>query len=144
MKSVWIAESVAGWSAHIPEILAAAKGTPVWLFEGEMGAGKTTLIRQLGAALGVEDPIQSPTFGLVHEYERPNGDLIFHFDFYRIAHPSEALEIGWEEYLNTPNALCWVEWPQRIASLWPDQYVSVHLQMGKHPNQRTLTLSCHE
>ena len=79
-------------------LLELGKDFPVWLFEGEMGAGKTTLIRSLCDQLGVADNVSSPTFSLVNEYLSDTGSTLYHFDFYRLEEEEEALEIGVEEY----------------------------------------------
>ena len=87
-------------------------------FEGEMGAGKTTLIRALGAELGVADDISSPTFALVNEYRDAHDAPIYHFDFYRIDSVQEAERMGAAEYLDS-GYLCLIEWPARVAELLP-------------------------
>ena len=95
-------------------ILSEAKSKTL-LFYGEMGAGKTTLIKSLIKALGSTDTVSSPTFSLVNEYQSDQG-RIFHFDFYRIEDENEALDMGIEDYLNTDS---WklIEWPQKISKL---------------------------
>lgn len=109
----------------------------VWLFYGEMGAGKTTLIKALCTYLGVEDPTSSPTFSIVNEYAGPQGP-IYHFDFYRIQSEQEALDLGYEEYFYS-GQYCFVEWPERIPSLLPEDAVSVHIEVVS-PDQRAITL----
>ncbi|AMJ65516.1 tRNA threonylcarbamoyladenosine biosynthesis protein TsaE [Hymenobacter sp. PAMC 26628] len=96
----------------------AASGCPVVALVGEMGAGKTTLVRALGAALGIADDISSPTFALVHEYRDGRGAPVYHFDFYRIDSVDEAVRIGATEYFDS-GYLCLVEWPDRVAALLP-------------------------
>lgn len=98
------------------------------LFYGEMGAGKTTLIRALVDALGAEESASSPTFSLVNEYHSPQGP-IYHFDFYRINSEAEALGMGIEDYLDTP-AWKFIEWPQKISGLLDenDQKVEISIK----------------
>ena len=92
----------------------------IWAIYGEMGAGKTTLIKALMDQLGSEDIAGSPTFGLVNEYKDQKGQLLaYHFDFYRLEKPEEVLDIGFEEYLQT-EAWIFMEWPERIAAYLPD------------------------
>ena len=104
----------------------AAAGCPVVAFEGEMGAGKTTLIRALCAALGVADDVSSPTFALVHEYRDDRDQPVYHFDFYRIDSAAEAERIGASEYFDS-GYLCLVEWPARVAALLPVPHLEVRL-----------------
>lgn len=96
------------------------------LVDGEMGAGKTTLIKAIGKLLGVEQVINSPTFSIVNEYETNKGEIIYHFDCYRIESIIEALEIGVPEYLESGN-LCFIEWAGNIASLLPDECVKIKI-----------------
>ena len=95
-------------------------------FYGEMGSGKTTLIKAICAELGVKDVVNSPTYGLVNEYKTGNGSKIYHFDFYRLNSIEEALDIGVEEYLNSTN-YCLMEWPERIAALLLETIVNVSI-----------------
>ncbi|MET4073115.1 tRNA (adenosine(37)-N6)-threonylcarbamoyltransferase complex ATPase subunit type 1 TsaE [Hymenobacter sp. UYCo722] len=104
----------------------ADAGCPVVAFEGEMGAGKTTLIRALCAALGVADDVSSPTFALINEYRDGRDQPVYHFDFYRIDSPDEAARIGGSEYFDS-GYLCLVEWPARVAALLPVPRLEVHL-----------------
>jgi tRNA threonylcarbamoyladenosine biosynthesis protein TsaE len=113
----------------------------VWLLEGEMGAGKTTLAKTIFKRLGVQGTVQSPTFSLVNEYEGKGGEILYHFDFYRIKHEAEALDIGVEEYFDSGN-YCLVEWPSKIPSLIPDDHLMISITL-MDPNQRNLHLSRH-
>ena len=89
--------------------------------DGEIGSGKTTLIKSLCKSLGVIENISSPTFSLVNEYLINKKDKIFHFDFYRIKNPYEALDIGLEDYLES-NHLCILEWGQVVSEYLPEKY----------------------
>jgi tRNA threonylcarbamoyladenosine biosynthesis protein TsaE len=103
----------------------------VYAFYGEMGAGKTTFIKALCEELGVEDVINSPTFAIVNEYRSSTtGELIYHFDFYRITKVSEAEDIGTEDYFYS-GALCFVEWPENIDGLLPFDVIKVAITVNE-------------
>ncbi|MDO7849770.1 tRNA (adenosine(37)-N6)-threonylcarbamoyltransferase complex ATPase subunit type 1 TsaE [Hymenobacter sp. M29] len=104
----------------------AEAGCSVVAFEGEMGAGKTTLIRALAATLGVTDDVSSPTFALVNEYRDGRQQPVYHFDFYRINSIAEAEQMGASEYLDS-GYLCLVEWPARVADLLPTPRLETRL-----------------
>jgi len=93
----------------------------VILFNGEMGAGKTTLIKTLCKTLGVQDATSSPTFSLVNEYQTDNNQLVYHFDVYRLKSQTEALDMGIDEYLYSGN-WCFIEWAEKIPDLLPENY----------------------
>jgi tRNA threonylcarbamoyladenosine biosynthesis protein TsaE len=97
-------------------------------FYGEMGAGKTTLIKSVCKALGTEDAVSSPTYSLVNEYHTLQGDSIYHFDFYRIESLAEAIDLGFDEYLYS-NSYNLIEWPEKIIDLLPSQYVKVSIKL---------------
>jgi tRNA threonylcarbamoyladenosine biosynthesis protein TsaE len=124
------------------QIIPYAGQKKVWIFEGDMGAGKTTLIRSICAQWGVQDNVTSPTFSLVNEYQASGGDPIYHFDFYRIKNEAEAQDIGAEEYFYS-NYICLVEWPSKVEGLLPDEYFKVEIQADSS-TQRTILLSHHE
>ena len=104
-----------------------SKPNKVVLFNGLMGAGKTTFIKSLCKQLGVEDVTSSPTFSLVNEYEMPDGKRIYHFDLYRINSEIEALDMGIEEYLYSGN-WCFIEWPEKIPNLLPENVTTVTIR----------------
>lgn len=120
-------DELADLPAIADQLLEIAGDRRVWLFQGEMGVGKTTLIKALCAALGVTDSTSSPTFSIVNEYDSPNG-AIYHFDFYRIRSAEEALDLGYEEYFYSGN-YCFVEWPQKIDPLLPPDALAIELQL---------------
>jgi len=116
------------------------QGEPrVWLFRGQMGAGKTTLSKELIKQLGVVESVQSPTFSLVNEYQSVEGQCIYHFDLYRLKNVQEALAIGIEEYLDSGN-YCIIEWPEQAEDLWDFPHVNFHLE-ALNEQERTLTLT---
>ena len=100
------------------QIIAESK-SKVLLFYGEMGNGKTTLIKALCKALGVSDPVTSPTFSIVNEYLGTQNTLLYHFDCYRIEEEEEILDIGFDQYLENGNWI-FIEWPQKIKNLLPN------------------------
>lgn len=121
----------------IAETLLSTAKSKVLCFYGAMGAGKTTLIKALVQQLGSVDVANSPTFSVVQEYHSTQGDVLaYHFDFYRINHEQEALDLGFDEYLHA-NAWIFIEWPQNIAALLPQQAVAVHLH-GVDENTRLI------
>jgi tRNA threonylcarbamoyladenosine biosynthesis protein TsaE len=124
------------------EIIRFAGQERIWLFEGEMGAGKTTLIKALCVELGVADHVTSPTYSLINEYLGKDGDTIYHFDFYRIKSQSEAVDIGCEEYFYSGN-ICLIEWPSMIPDLLPDKYLKVTIGIAS-ATQRNIQLSSYE
>ena len=116
--------------AELPEAAEAvieALGTrTVFAFRGAMGAGKTTLIREIAAQLGSADNVTSPTFAIVNQYSGRDGRPVYHFDFYRIDRPEEAYDFGYEEYFYSGD-LCLVEWPEKIETLLPDDTMTVRI-----------------
>lgn len=99
----------------------------IFAFYGKMGAGKTTFIKALCRAMGSTDNITSPTFALVNEYDTAGAKKIYHFDFYRLRNPEEALDIGLDEYIYSEQ-YCFMEWPEKIESLLPEELVEVHIE----------------
>lgn len=119
-------------------IIQEAGEDKIWVFKGEMGAGKTTLIKTLSNLMNIQDPVSSPTFGIVNEYCTAIGDLIYHFDFYRLDDPMEALEIGIEEYFYS-GKICWLEWAERIAQFLPDNFFLITIET-ESSTRRKITL----
>lgn len=109
------------------EVLDFAGEEKIWVFSGEMGAGKTTFIRHICDFLKVKDAVSSPTFSIVNEYLMQSGEKIYHFDFYRIEKPAEAVDIGCEEYFFS-GSLCFIEWAEKILNLLPRPYVKISLE----------------
>ncbi len=123
-------------------LIQVAGDQKVWIFRGEMGAGKTTLIKSLAKALQVADGVSSPSFGIINEYQTQAKGFLYHFDFYRIDDPMEALDIGIEEYFYSGN-YCWLEWAEKIAPFLPEHYFQIELELASETG-RILTLHHHQ
>ncbi|AOW19639.1 tRNA (adenosine(37)-N6)-threonylcarbamoyltransferase complex ATPase subunit type 1 TsaE [Urechidicola croceus] len=111
----------------------------VILFNGEMGVGKTTLIKELVKQLGVKDIANSPTFSLVNEYISESNQIIYHFDFYRINSVEEAMDIGIEDYFYN-DAWCFIEWGEKVENLLPLKTVNVNI-LANGDNERTIEIN---
>nr|WP_315147412.1 tRNA (adenosine(37)-N6)-threonylcarbamoyltransferase complex ATPase subunit type 1 TsaE [uncultured Flavobacterium sp.] len=107
----------------------------VLLFNGEMGAGKTTLIKKLCENLGVNEPTSSPTFSLVNEYYTTNNQYIYHFDCYRLKTEIEALDMGIDEYLYSGH-WCFIEWAEKITNLIPEQHSVITIEVLADGNRK--------
>ena len=131
---------------HIDDIanllIQEAGDQKIWIFRGEMGAGKTTLIKSLAKVLQVADSVSSPTFGIVNEYQTQAKGRLYHFDFYRLDDPMEALDIGIEEYFYSGN-YCWLEWAEKIAPFLPERFFHIELELASETG-RILTLHHHQ
>lgn len=121
-----VAEQILGFSA-----------SNIFLFYGEMGVGKTTLIKEIVKQLGVTEISGSPSFSIVNEYEGKNGS-VYHFDFYRINDVEEAYDIGVEDYFYSDNYV-FIEWPEKIKELLPEDAVAINIQKNKN-GSRTLKI----
>ncbi len=108
----------------------------VYAFYGEMGVGKTTFIKAICKALGVVETVTSPTFSIVNEYEKSDGQSIYHFDFYRIKNIEEAYDFGYEDYFYSGH-LCFIEWPELVEPLLPASVVNVQIVIEDN-EQRTI------
>ncbi|MCH2193057.1 tRNA (adenosine(37)-N6)-threonylcarbamoyltransferase complex ATPase subunit type 1 TsaE [Kordia sp.] len=108
---------------EIAKAILAESEHKIITFHGEMGVGKTTLIKVLAKQLGVNELTSSPTFSIVNEYHAPN-DILYHFDCYRMENEEEAYDIGIEDYLYS-DAWCFIEWPERIKNLLPEEITKV-------------------
>lgn len=112
----------------------------VFAFFGKMGVGKTTLIKHICKKLDVKDNIISPSFSIVNEYKTLSDESVFHFDFYRIKNLVEALDIGYEDYFYS-DSYCFIEWPEKIKELLPENFVYVHIEENENDNSRIIKLS---
>ena len=120
-------DSLENLPAAAKEFLQNKGDGKVFAFYGKMGAGKTTFIKAVCEALGVEDVITSPTFAIVNEYTTCEGDPVYHFDFYRIKKIDEVYDMGYEDYFYSGH-LCFLEWPELIEDLLPDDVTRVTIK----------------
>ena len=123
--------------AAAAEFLEAVGENRLIAFYGNLGAGKTTFIKELCSRLGVEDNVCSPTFTIVNEYRAADGDSVFHFDFYRIDSLREAEDLGLEEYFYS-GCFCFMEWPEKVAELLPEEVVEVRIEPVDEVTRRIL------
>lgn len=119
--------SLADLPAVAQQLSDFASGQKVFIFEGDMGAGKTTFIKNFCKHLGVDDVVSSPTYSIVNEYESPKGS-VFHFDFYRIKDIREAYDLGYEEYFYG-GGICLIEWPERVEELLPEKHIKIEINV---------------
>jgi tRNA threonylcarbamoyladenosine biosynthesis protein TsaE len=111
----------------------------VWCFVGEMGAGKTTLIKAICRELNVKDELSSPTFAIVNAYVNHSAEEVYHFDFYRIEDSSEIVQLGVEEYFDS-GSFCFIEWPDRVVDFLPDEYLKINVKLVSD-NRREITVT---
>ena len=123
----------------VAENLLREADSRILLFYGEMGSGKTTMIKEIAAQLGVKDLTNSPTFSLVNEYVTGEGDRMYHFDFYRIEREEEAFDMGFEEYLDS-GYWCLIEWPEKVENLLPLDSVVIRIYINPD-DSRTIQLT---
>ena len=110
------------------EILKATFPYKKFAFYGDMGVGKTTLIKELSLQLGVDEIVSSPTFSIINEYQTNKKEMVYHFDFYRIEEENEVFNIGYEEYFSG-DAYCFIEWPEKISNLIHEERVKIKISV---------------
>ena len=137
MSKTLFAENVEQLNSIAKQILDYTSTHKKFAFYGEMGVGKTTLIKALSLQLGVTDIVSSPTFSIVNEYQADENTKIYHFDFYRIEDEKEAYDMGYEEYFFS-NAYCFIEWPEKIPNLIEEDMVQI--KMSVEGNKRRIEL----
>ncbi len=120
------------------ELLSLYNKERIFVFNGAMGAGKTTFIKVLCELLDVEDTVNSPTFSIVNEYVNRDEESFFHFDFYRLEKPEEATHIGVDEYFYS-GSFCFIEWPEKIGNLLPEKCVYVNMGLGENDSERIIS-----
>lgn len=123
---------------QVADCLISLRGeSDIIAFYGPMGAGKTTLIKNLCRKMGVTDEVNSPTFAIVNEYVTPDDESVYHFDFYRIKKLEEVYDIGYDNYFYSGN-LCLLEWPEMIDPLMPERFVRVDIALGETDESRVI------
>ena len=120
------------------KILDESNSEKIFVFKGEMGSGKTTLIKELCLQIGVISAMSSPTFSLINEYETNSGEVVYHFDFYRLEGEQEAFDYGYEDYFFSGN-YCFIEWPEKIPNLIPDNYLLIEIEMNLQIREMQVT-----
>ena len=138
MLETIILNSISDLPSAAERIISASVNKKVFAFYGEMGSGKTTLIKAICKKLGVGETTSSPTFSIVNEYTSRQGNKIYHFDFYRLKNESEAMDIGCEEYFSSGN-YCFIEWPEKIANLLPSEIVNIHITLKGDTREVSIT-----
>lgn len=139
-NQVFVLQSEADLSSVAKSIISLSSGKRVFALLGEMGAGKTTFIKEMVKQLGVEETVSSPTFSIINEYlTSKEGEKIFHADLYRLEDELEAEEIGFEEYLNGENYI-FIEWPQIIEHWLPENTVTLQFEIIDHNRRKIVIL----
>ena len=111
-------------------------------FQGDLGSGKTTLIKEICKQLGIQENVSSPTFSIINEYHNPEGDIrVYHMDLYRLESEMELINIGFEEYLDSGD-LVFIEWPEIIEFILPDRYLEINIKLVGE-NQRQIRITPH-
>ena len=128
MKKEFHIENIDELKIAARELLENTNHQTIWAFYGEMGAGKTTFIKEICQALQVKEQVASPTFNLINEYEAANGKLVYHFDFYRLNELEEAMNIGTLEYFES-GELCLLEWPEKVEPILPEKIRNIYIRI---------------
>lgn len=139
MKTTYTLENIDKVIDDIFNYLKENSEKKVVLFNGKMGAGKTTLIKKLCDKFQVIDEVTSPTFAIINEYNTKLGDYLYHFDFYRLKNIEEALNIGTEDYFYSGN-FCFIEWPEIVEPILPNNFIEIKIEEIDE-NTRQLTMN---
>jgi tRNA threonylcarbamoyladenosine biosynthesis protein TsaE len=133
----FVVESIDALDLIVPKLIKLKQRSNVFAFYGQMGAGKTTIIKAICRQLSVTDEVNSPTFSIVNEYNTTKGEPVFHFDFFRINAVEEAFDIGYENYFYSPS-YCFIEWPEKIGQLLPQNCVKVFIDIDSTTDARII------
>jgi tRNA threonylcarbamoyladenosine biosynthesis protein TsaE len=130
----YVLKSVEDLSELAEKLITDIDEAKVIVFNGEMGVGKTTLIKHISTLLGVNEITSSPTFSIVNEYISRDEETIYHFDFYRIEKEEEVLDLGYEDYFYSGN-YCFIEWAEKIPNLLPENIVEINIELDEENNR---------
>ncbi|HEX2977716.1 MAG TPA: tRNA (adenosine(37)-N6)-threonylcarbamoyltransferase complex ATPase subunit type 1 TsaE [Candidatus Babeliales bacterium] len=123
----------------VEQLAACKKHCAIFTFSGSLGAGKTTIIRELLRAWGVKESITSPTFNYVNSYRNAQGETFYHFDLYRIGSVDQFIQAGFDEFIYAPNSWALIEWPDSIRPLLKHAVCDVSIEYGLHSSQRIVS-----
>lgn len=137
MQEIFICDNEDELSSIAKKLLDKYGENRIFAFFGEMGVGKTTFIKAICTQLGITDEVTSPTFSIVNEYIKPDGERVYHFDFYRIKLEEEAYDLGYEDYFYG-GSYCFIEWPEKVERLLPVETVRVSIELGEVDNSRKM------
>jgi tRNA threonylcarbamoyladenosine biosynthesis protein TsaE len=135
----WIIDGLDTMEAVAFQFLDYVGDRTIFALYGQMGVGKTTFVKAIAAVLGVGDEVSSPTFAIVNEYAISYGQVLYHFDFYRVNEVSEAMDFGYEEYFYS-GCKCFIEWPEKIEEILPEDVVRVTISENED-SSRTVEIS---
>ncbi|MCD4773240.1 MAG: tRNA (adenosine(37)-N6)-threonylcarbamoyltransferase complex ATPase subunit type 1 TsaE [Bacteroidales bacterium] len=138
MKQSIICKSIKELDKIAKQLIKTHPNKRIFAFYGKMGSGKTTFIKSICKVLGSDDIINSPTFSLVNQYLTQDNESLFHFDFYRIEKLEEVMDIGYEEYFYS-GSYCFIEWPEMIKELLPENFVYVKIEADEEGNYRYIS-----
>ena len=138
MKQYVSCKSIKELDRIAKQLIQSHPNERIFAFYGKMGAGKTTFIKSICKILGTEEIVTSPTFSIVNQYNTKNGENLFHFDFYRIKKTEEVMDIGYEDYFYS-GSYCFVEWPEMIEELLPENFVYVKIEADEKGNERLIS-----
>ncbi len=139
MQKEYIAQNLSDLNAVAKSLIPVVKQNPIVAFYGEMGAGKTTFVHALCEEMGIIGAVNSPTFAIINEYDSAEGQIVYHFDFYRINSVEEAYDFGYEEYFSSGN-LCFIEWPQLIEPLLPANTTRIKIEVQEDESRKISVL----
>ena len=125
----YIVRKLEDWQVVAPLLLNEAKHCSLWCFQGDVGAGKTTLIKALCQHIGVQERVTSPSFSLVNVYNASQGQKVFHCDFYRLQKTQEVIEIGFEDYLDIKSGYVFIEWPYVVLPLLYSPFFHIDIKL---------------